>query len=441
MEFIWNDGGRAACGYVGATGDCVTRSIAIATGLAYRTVYDSLGKLAEKTPRNGIAIEHPSQFLSQVGWQHRKVDCVPFVESSLPEGIVICFVTKKNGRCPHLTTVIDRVVHDTWNPEDDECYFLSALWTPPPSESNASSVPVIVGGSRSTRSAEDRLTQAEFDKVLRRLRALDRTASNDASTEGEKRNAIRMMQTMMLKHNLSQEDLTQQNEPRDHCFTRRACPLNGKRACTWEASLAWYVTLEVFPCVQFYRASKSNRSLFWFYGPLDDVENCISLFRELLITIAASAKLLYGGYSRGSGASYAEGYVQGLPRVSDLDGFANEKDSAKSNSRSSVHPSASEVSDEQNGTSNGDRSDAILATTAYARSERARQLKRLEERALTLNRNARRWLARECDIHLSSGGRSGRNFHDAEAQSQGRAHGAKQQVTGHRRPKRLGNGR
>ena len=39
MIFKYNDGGRAAAGYQGAAGDCVTRSIAIVTGLPYEEVY------------------------------------------------------------------------------------------------------------------------------------------------------------------------------------------------------------------------------------------------------------------------------------------------------------------------------------------------------------------------------------------------------------------
>lgn len=44
MDFVWNDGGRAASGFVGLAGDCATRAIAIATGTAYRDVYDKLGR-------------------------------------------------------------------------------------------------------------------------------------------------------------------------------------------------------------------------------------------------------------------------------------------------------------------------------------------------------------------------------------------------------------
>ena len=42
MQFVYNDGGRAAAGYIGSAGDCVTRAIAIATELPYQTVYDAL---------------------------------------------------------------------------------------------------------------------------------------------------------------------------------------------------------------------------------------------------------------------------------------------------------------------------------------------------------------------------------------------------------------
>jgi hypothetical protein len=41
MDFVFHDGGRAAAGYKGMTGDCVTRSIAIATGKTYQEVYDA----------------------------------------------------------------------------------------------------------------------------------------------------------------------------------------------------------------------------------------------------------------------------------------------------------------------------------------------------------------------------------------------------------------
>lgn len=53
MNFVFNDGGRSEAGYKGKTGDCVTRSIAIATGRLYQDVYDALNELgqSERTGR------------------------------------------------------------------------------------------------------------------------------------------------------------------------------------------------------------------------------------------------------------------------------------------------------------------------------------------------------------------------------------------------------
>jgi hypothetical protein len=42
MRIVLDDGGRAAAGFEGRAGDCVTRSIAIVAELPYREVYDAL---------------------------------------------------------------------------------------------------------------------------------------------------------------------------------------------------------------------------------------------------------------------------------------------------------------------------------------------------------------------------------------------------------------
>lgn len=54
MEYVHNDGGRAAAGYRGTTGDCVTRAICIASGLPYQQVYDRLahGNATQRVTRH-----------------------------------------------------------------------------------------------------------------------------------------------------------------------------------------------------------------------------------------------------------------------------------------------------------------------------------------------------------------------------------------------------
>jgi hypothetical protein len=183
---------------------------------------------------------------------------------------------------------------------------------------------------------------------------------------------------------LTREDIVDEDNVDSIQFTRIACPVNGRRACNWEGMLATYVTCHIFPMVQFYRSTKGHRTLFWFYGPRDDVQNVIALFRELLLTIATSAQLQYGGYVSGSGASYAEGYVRGLPR------WTNGPD----------------VKDQQ-ALSNG----ALIHV-----------------RTLALQNAAKQWLEVECNIRLTMVSRGGRYAHDDAAASRGKLHGSKHEL-------------
>lgn len=50
-----DDGGRAAAGFKGDTGDCVTRAISIATGRPYREVYDMVNAAGNKAGRKSAA--------------------------------------------------------------------------------------------------------------------------------------------------------------------------------------------------------------------------------------------------------------------------------------------------------------------------------------------------------------------------------------------------
>jgi hypothetical protein len=63
MNWVYDDGGRQAAGFRGKARDCVTRSIAIATRLPYRHVYELLNEQARcelptrgrrSSARNGI---------------------------------------------------------------------------------------------------------------------------------------------------------------------------------------------------------------------------------------------------------------------------------------------------------------------------------------------------------------------------------------------------
>lgn len=130
--FQQNDGGRVAAGYKGLTGDCVTRAVAIASGLPYQEVYDTLASgnatqkktkkasrtTGQKTAAHGINTNRkwfqdymqsigfvwvPTMFVGQGCKVHLRGD-------ELPAGRLVVAVSK------HYTAMIDGVIHDDYDP-------------------------------------------------------------------------------------------------------------------------------------------------------------------------------------------------------------------------------------------------------------------------------------------------------------------------------------
>jgi len=127
MFWKYDDGGRADAGYKGDTGDCVCRSIAIATGLSYQSVYDGLIRSAatERRGKRKSSISHPRtgvykdtirRYMKSLGWLWVPTmfigsGCkVHLRHGELPSGRLVVSCSK------HTTAVIDGVVHDTFDP-------------------------------------------------------------------------------------------------------------------------------------------------------------------------------------------------------------------------------------------------------------------------------------------------------------------------------------
>lgn len=125
MNFLYNDGGRAAAGFKGETGDCVCRAIAIATEQPYSTVYAALNNLAAdmrqtkavrgSSTRTGVHRIVYQRYLESIGWKWTATmtigsGCkIHLRADELPAGRIIARVSK------HLCAVIDGVIHDTHN--------------------------------------------------------------------------------------------------------------------------------------------------------------------------------------------------------------------------------------------------------------------------------------------------------------------------------------
>lgn len=125
--FVKSDGGRAAAGYKGITGDCTCRAIAHATGLPYQTVYDGLNAQAKKqrrtkrnpnpgTARTGVSIPVIRKYMTGLGWTwHACVTigsgCTVHLRADeLPAGRLVVQLSK------HMTAVLDGTIYDLYDP-------------------------------------------------------------------------------------------------------------------------------------------------------------------------------------------------------------------------------------------------------------------------------------------------------------------------------------
>lgn len=380
-QFVWHDGGRAAAGYTGHTRDCAARAIAIATGVPYQEIYDEITEAQGVSPRNGT--RGVPALLEKQGWKREECTSV----GEMPEDLGVLIVSLSGRRSGHVATVIGTTLYDTWDCLSSTNVTLESFWWHPEyANAPTENLPKVSSGCR-IRSRHD----AEFQKVLSRLRKLDATASNAAATEGEVDNALRAMQAMLLQHNLTREDLDADCGAAGEGLTTQRIAVNGKNICAWESRLAWYITTEIFPLVHHYKSRAGKRSFYWFYGPVDDVEQCIELYRELLLTIATAAKVQYGTFRQSGGASYAEGFVDGLPR----------------------------------------------SPAPHVASRAAKQAALVVlEKSKQMQLRADHWLEVECGVRLRSGGSSYlRSSFDGAAHARGMRDGAKHDVGN--QPKRL----
>lgn len=121
MGFTKNDGGRAAAGYKGLTNDCVTRAIAIATKMSYQEAYELIRAQQKRegrkdaSPRKGSHKDTTKAVLASLGfvWKPTMLfgqGCrVHMLPGELPSGTLIVRLSK------HIVTVIDHVIHDTYD--------------------------------------------------------------------------------------------------------------------------------------------------------------------------------------------------------------------------------------------------------------------------------------------------------------------------------------
>jgi hypothetical protein len=125
IHWTFNDGGRAAAGFKGTTGDCAVRAIAIACEMPYVEAYalvnehcarevPSKSRRGKSAARTGIHTPVMHACMRGLGWRWvatvRPGDRSPRMHvtpEELPQGRVILRLSK------HFAASLDGVIHDT----------------------------------------------------------------------------------------------------------------------------------------------------------------------------------------------------------------------------------------------------------------------------------------------------------------------------------------
>jgi hypothetical protein len=140
IEWVYDDGGRAAAGFKGTAGDCATRAIAIAAQIDYLDVYDTLNGMIKdrrrpsryknEGARTGIGKDITRKMMADLGWRWTPTmsigtgTTVHLRTDELPLGRVIVQVSK------HVAAVIDGVLYDTHDSSRDGTRCVYGYWTP-----------------------------------------------------------------------------------------------------------------------------------------------------------------------------------------------------------------------------------------------------------------------------------------------------------------------
>jgi len=141
MKYEYNDGGRSEAGYKGSTGDCVVRAISIASQRPYQEVYELVNSYAsneyksrvskKSNARTGVRKSTIRKIMEDLGFVWTPTmkigsGCkVHLIESELPEGRLVVQVSK------HITAVLDKVIHDTYDPSRDGTRCVYGYWRLP----------------------------------------------------------------------------------------------------------------------------------------------------------------------------------------------------------------------------------------------------------------------------------------------------------------------
>lgn len=279
----------------------------------------------------------------------------------------------------------------------------------------------------------------ENERIRARIRKLLNLADNAGAQGGEIDNALRFARRLMVEHGIDEADARADSEgstpeeiaakAESTIYSREIAYMTGQKASTWEGSLAMALC-DMIGSVKCYfngvadvRTSHGTiafdpdtgepmrRYGMMFYGPAEDVEAAKAMFSEWGATIAAMARMKYGGALRGPGRSYCEGFTSEIRR---------KVNTLREEERAQVYRI------ETGSVPDADRPYALA-------------LKRNVDLAAIQRDRAKSWLKSEHGVSLRPRSGGGGGSHDSGAYGAGRSDGRRSSLGSYsRRPKLTG---
>ena len=134
-SWVYNDGGRSNYFSGKASGDCVTRAVAIASGMDYKEVYKTFAKLnasrgVAKSARNGVYTKTKAFKDTMREWGFKWIPTmgigtgckVHLKADELPKGRIVASCSR------HYSSVIDGVINDTYDPSREGTRAVYGYW-------------------------------------------------------------------------------------------------------------------------------------------------------------------------------------------------------------------------------------------------------------------------------------------------------------------------
>lgn len=169
----------------------------------------------------------------------------------------------------------------------------------------------------------------ELGTIQRRVKAMLATAANTGSTPGEIETAMSMATALMEKYNLDREDIEQIDDTKAFDlskveFSKATVVCKSSKCYSWEAGLANFIC-EFIAGANYYSHKQNAEPLVAvrgggfkqvsvkiFYGPAGDIQLAAELYRGLHHMAYTYAMQMYGGWCKGKGGSFCQGFVKGL---------------------------------------------------------------------------------------------------------------------------------